>query len=485
MNQRYVISLVLACMLTICIIPGISTAEVKFITKWGSYGSGDGQFANPTAIAINPNTGVVYVTDCNNYRIQYFDENGKYLGKWGEYGSGDGKFKEATGIAYNPIGDTLYVTDFVNQCIQYFDLKGTFKGRWSTGGEGTLGPTRIATGHNDNLYITNWKNNRVQCYDAKGVLLSEWGDFQMPYGIAVDGNNLNVYVADTIHKRTQFFTSQGKFLGEWAGPYPYGIAVDQDETVYECYYRDSYITYRNSTGGIIGQWGSEGSGDGQFHSPSSIAVNPRNNRIYVVDAGNNRIQVFSRSNSLLNPDTLAITGISPSSGVNSGVVSVSLTGTGFSSNADIHLIKNGESNITATSVVIQSSTKITCDFPITGKKEGTWDVVLESGTMSTTLPAGFTITRNLVTPSITRITPVAGNSGMDTKITITGNNFMPGVTVQMIKGLSTRTATIIKQTDTSIICSLPTKGADTGLWNLRIKNPESPGRYLNAAFTVV
>ncbi|CAN5649309.1 hypothetical protein BH23THE1_BH23THE1_35430 [soil metagenome] len=46
-------------------------SEGNFLTKWGSEGSGDGQFILPTGIAID-STGNVYVVDYNNHRIQVF-----------------------------------------------------------------------------------------------------------------------------------------------------------------------------------------------------------------------------------------------------------------------------------------------------------------------------------------------------------------------------------------------------------------------------
>ena len=40
------------------------------------------------------------------------------------------------------------------------------------------------------------------------------------------------------------------------------------------------------------QWGSEGSGDGQFYSPNGIAVDSSGN-VYVADTENQRIQKFT------------------------------------------------------------------------------------------------------------------------------------------------------------------------------------------------
>lgn len=42
-----------------------------------------------------------------------------------------------------------------------------------------------------------------------------------------------------------------------------------------------------------GEWGSTGSGNGEFSRPIGIEVNQTNERVYVVDNANDRIQVFT------------------------------------------------------------------------------------------------------------------------------------------------------------------------------------------------
>ncbi len=53
--------------------------------EWGSAGTGPGQFRLPHSIQVDE-TGVIYVADRENGRIQRFDRGGKYLGEWSTYG---------------------------------------------------------------------------------------------------------------------------------------------------------------------------------------------------------------------------------------------------------------------------------------------------------------------------------------------------------------------------------------------------------------
>ena len=53
-----------------------SVATVKFITKWGSTGTADGQFHSPSGVAVD-SSGNVYVSDSTNNRVQVFGPNAR------------------------------------------------------------------------------------------------------------------------------------------------------------------------------------------------------------------------------------------------------------------------------------------------------------------------------------------------------------------------------------------------------------------------
>ena len=88
------------------------------MTKWGSSGSGDGQFSSPNGVAVD-SSGNVYVADVSNYRIQKFSSSGTFLTKWGSKGSGDGQFHWPDGVAVDSSGN-VYVTETHNNRIQKF-----------------------------------------------------------------------------------------------------------------------------------------------------------------------------------------------------------------------------------------------------------------------------------------------------------------------------------------------------------------------------
>src|SRR5207344_3270820 len=83
-----------------------------FVLKFGSWGSGPGQFLLPNGIATD-RSGNVYVSDIALDRIQKFTSSGQLLTTWGSHGSGNGQFDAPWGIAVDEEGN-VYVADMYN-----------------------------------------------------------------------------------------------------------------------------------------------------------------------------------------------------------------------------------------------------------------------------------------------------------------------------------------------------------------------------------
>ena len=276
----------------------VGSETYVFVTKWGTYGSGDGQFLGPSGIAVD-STGNVYVTDNQNNRIQKFSSDGTFLAKWGTYGSGDGQFQFPTDIAVDSSGN-VYVIDEGNRRIQKFSSSGTFISKWGSEGSGDgqfLFPSGIAVDSSGNVYVADWSTNKVQKFSETGTFLLKWGtygsgdgQFDIPYGVAVDSSD-NVYVVDNNNQRIQKFSSTGTFLLKWGSNglgdgqlyCPYDIAVDSSNNIYVT---DAVHNHRiqkfSSTGTFLTKWGTEGSGDGQFQQIFGVAVDLSGN-VYVID----------------------------------------------------------------------------------------------------------------------------------------------------------------------------------------------------------
>lgn len=298
----------------------------KFIMKFGSPGTGDGQFHDPGDLAIDSSNGFVYVADLLNNRIQKFDTNGKYLSQWGSYGSGDGQFSHPGDVAISPWGE-IFVADIDNARIQKFTPNATFISKW-----GVFGTEDSQFNHpgdiafesiNNTIFVADIDNNRIQKFDSNGTFLSKWGSlgiengqFNQPAGIAFDDINKILYVADTKNDRIQKFTPEGAFLSKWGTTgsgvgelkRPTSIAVDPlNKVVYVADTNNQRIQKFDLSGNFISTWGSQGVADGQFNRPSGIAFDSPNT-VYVSDKENNIIQVFTSTSSIPSVGTLQTTG---------------------------------------------------------------------------------------------------------------------------------------------------------------------------------
>ena len=96
----------------------------------------------------------------------------------------------------------------------------------------------------------------------------------------------------------------GTFIAEWKGPEPgfYGprrIAIGPDDSIYVVDQGHNRIAKFSPDGEVLAVWGTAGNGDGQFNDPTSVAVDPATNKVYVADPINKRIQVFDENGKFL------------------------------------------------------------------------------------------------------------------------------------------------------------------------------------------
>ncbi|MCQ8894126.1 MAG: PKD domain-containing protein [Methanolinea sp.] len=186
---------------------------------------------------------------------------------------------------------------------------------------------------------------------------------------------------------------------------------------------------------------------------------------------------------------LGITGINPSSGLNTGTVFITnLSGTDFPDQdyVSVSLNRTGQDNITGQYVTVVTPTRITCVFDLTGRKAGLWDVVVINTTSgeSAVLPDRFQVENP--DPQVTSITPTSGENDDWVEITdLAGSNFLPNVTVNLTRG-----STVIPGVDVSrvsaskITCRFNTTFAEPGLYNVTVTNDDGKSATLTNGFLV-
>jgi len=118
--------------LILVVPPNVWAVTGTFLFKFGSFGTGDGQFNKPVGVAVDSSNRII-VSDQFNSRIQVFDSAGNFVTKFGSAGAGDGQFFAPNGIAVDS-SNRIIVADTFNDRIQVFGLTSTPTGV-SVGGE--------------------------------------------------------------------------------------------------------------------------------------------------------------------------------------------------------------------------------------------------------------------------------------------------------------------------------------------------------------
>ena len=244
-----------------------SVPTYSLLRQFGDFGgpfSGDGQFYVPQTLAIDPNTGNILAGDQTG-RIQIFDRNGNFKRYFG-----------GTGVQF--ITTTVPGT---TQLATFYPT-GTGGGLFSAGflpsaGETIQGyPVGLAVDPINGNVVALDAADRVLIFNSAGVLQSTFGSpgtsagqftfqtpngFPFPSGVAIDPVTENILVTDWGNNRVQIFSSAGVYLG---------------------------------------QFGTQGAGNGQFgYGPVGIAVDPDTRNIVVMDRGNSRVEIFNFSGAYL------------------------------------------------------------------------------------------------------------------------------------------------------------------------------------------
>lgn len=294
-----------------------------FDFEWGGEGTDGGKFKNPSSIAVDA-SGILYVVDPGNLRVQKFDADGNVLRQWNRWTDphlddslNPTYFQLPTGVAVDP-SDLPYVGDEEpgsdKARITRFDPLGDYSFRW--------GPTKTGSEFESVFHLDVNSQGEVYFIDQRALKILAYellpqgsgynqihtwglygtgpGRFRVPYGIAVDPTTGDVFVSDWFNNYIQKFTSGGSFLLSWGEPgtgqgqfkRPTGIDTDALGNLYVCDNENRRIQKFDPNGAFLTTWGLTGTGAGEFSAPVDIAVSSAG-LIYVVDQGNDKILRFS------------------------------------------------------------------------------------------------------------------------------------------------------------------------------------------------
>ena len=286
-----------------------SSPATAIISRNGqSQGTGNGQFSDPQSIAVDSTGNFIYVADNGNDRIEVFVSNPNTVPPI---------------ITKQPACQTVPAGANVTFSV---GVVGTapFAYQWSsnsiaissaTNATFTLTNVSFADSASYSVLVTNSYGSELSSNALLAVLpVAEFvvpaylfqidssavpGGFQ-PNSVALDDSN-NVYrvTSDTLNNRVLKFAGNGNYLTQWGssgsgnGQFsdPQGVAVDSSNNVYVADGSNNRVEKFDSNGNYLTRWGSQGTGNGQFEGLVGIAVDSSNN-VYVVDGNNERVEKF-------------------------------------------------------------------------------------------------------------------------------------------------------------------------------------------------
>ena len=228
----------------------IYNVGLKDLRKFGSPGSGDKQFRDPTGAAIHP-SGAVAVADTGNNRIALLHHDGlrlrwvKAVGKWGVLA---GQFKGPRGVAYDTDGN-LYIADTGNNRVQVRTPSGICRVLDTPPLEGPLALCVMDAKSDWTFYRNGPAANRLAVIDRGGKRIQT---------LTLEGKPLAEFTSDQV-------SDPPMQLSGCAFDY-YGnlVATDFAKGCLRKFGRDlQYIT----------TFGSEGEDDFQFEQPRGICIN--------------------------------------------------------------------------------------------------------------------------------------------------------------------------------------------------------------------
>ncbi len=225
-----VLMLLVAAPVTRAVTP---TGGWVYAGQFGSKGTGAGQFEfQAGGIVYDAATGMLYVADCNGCRIETWTTNGSYVTSWGSFGSGHGQFAVPMGLALAPDGD-LAVASYNTGQVQQVTTAGT----WQSEVDDQSGLEGVAVDAAGDTWVANIVYGDVAEYDGSGTLVTSFNGsasgttFNEPDAVAVNAAD-QVFVGDEQNDRVVVFNAAGGYLRQWSSPEPAAITIDPAGNVF-------------------------------------------------------------------------------------------------------------------------------------------------------------------------------------------------------------------------------------------------------------
>ncbi|XP_054719167.1 brain tumor protein-like [Uloborus diversus] len=206
--------------------------KMTYYNKFGEFGILEGQFAEPSGVAVNSKSEII-VADTNNHRIQIFDADGKFKFKFGEVGKSDGQFYFPNRVAVLPNCDDIVVTERnPTHQVQVYNQYGQFVRKF--GSDVLQHPRGVTVDNEGRIIVVECKVMKVVIFDLMGNVLKKFGCskyVEFPNGVAVNDKQ-EIFISDNRGHCVKVFNYDGAYLRqigcEGLTNYPIGVSINKN-----------------------------------------------------------------------------------------------------------------------------------------------------------------------------------------------------------------------------------------------------------------
>lgn len=235
----------------------IKRQKMIYHCKFGEFGVMEGQFTEPSGVAVN-GQGDIVVADTNNHRIQVFDKEGRFKFQFGECGKRDGQLLYPNRVAVNrTTGDFVVTERSPTHQIQVYNQYGQFLRKF--GANILQHPRGVCVDNKGRIIVVECKVMRVIIFDMFGNILQKFSCsryLEFPNGVCTNDKN-EILISDNRAHCIKVFSYEGQYLrqigGEGVTNYPIGVGINSlGEVVVADNHNNFNLTVFSQDGTMIG-----------------------------------------------------------------------------------------------------------------------------------------------------------------------------------------------------------------------------------------
>ena len=272
---------------------------MRCIVAVGKKGKAPGELHDPFGVAIDENSGYIYVTEFFGSRVSVFSETGDFLNTFSHQ-----DISYPCGIALHR--DNIYVTDIMSNAVFHFKMEqqichvATFGSGEGSSDEQLDLPRGLTVSTDGDVFVADSNNDRIKILDQSLRFKRHVTHQSMKYPRDVKLTRDEMYVLcdrspcvlvlSHAGEMTRSLVTRGDGI-QMDNPQFFCLDVEQNLLISDCAAHDVKIFSKDGT--YLHTVGQEGQERGMLYHPRGIALTKDLNLLIVSENNNFRLQIFS------------------------------------------------------------------------------------------------------------------------------------------------------------------------------------------------